>query len=589
MRKSSACAASSSAMLAVTALFWPLSAGAVSIQEFPGVFAGTGPNVITLGPDGALWYTEFGSGKIGRISTAGVVTEFATPANSTPYGIATGSDGALWITDQLSPKIRRMTTAGVITEFTVPSGNSTSGITRGADGNIWFTEQTAASIGRITPAGAILELPVSAAVGTPTGPYAGYSLVTSANGAPTTITTGPDGLMWFTEKGAAKIGRLNPDSSTTEFAISGSAIGITAGPDGALWFVEEGANKIGRVTTTGAVTEFAVPTANSLPFAIAAGPDGALWFAEFGANKIGRITTAGAITEFAVPSPNSSVYTIVNGPDQALWFTESDANRIGRLDPAADSSPLVSAVLPTSRSVSVGATATAFATLINSATTSATGCGIVATTPVAANFSFQATNSATNAAIGSPNTPVNVAAGAAQSFIISFTTTAAFTPTDTALGFSCAGVPAASSNVGLNTILLSASASPVPDVVALVATASNDGILSIQGTAGSGAFAVATVNVGTTGVITAIADTGPVLLPVAVSICQTNPTTGQCLSAPGASATTTVNANETPTFAVFATASGAVPFAPASNRIFVHLKDGNGVVRGATSVALRTQ
>jgi virginiamycin B lyase len=588
MRKSSAWAALSSATLAAVALFWPLSAGAVSIQEFPGVLAGTGPNVITLGPDGALWYTEFGSSKIGRISTAGVVTEFATPPNSTPYGIATGSDGALWITDQLSPKIRRMTTAGVVTEFAIPSGNTTSGITRGVDGNIWFTEQTTASIGRITPAGAIQELPISAASG-PVSPYMGYSLVTSANGAPTTITAGPDGLMWFTEKGVAKIGRLNADSSTTEFAISGSAIGITSGPDGALWFVEEGASKIGRATTAGAVTEFAVPTANSLPFAIATGPDGALWFAEFGAGKIGRITTGGAITEFPVPSPNSSVYTIVNGPDQALWFTESDANRIGRLDPAANPSPLVSAVLPTSRSVTVGSTATAFATLINSATTPATGCGIVATTPVAANFSFQATNSATNAAIGSPNTPVNVAAGAAQSFIISFTTTAAFTPTDTALGFSCAGVPAASSNVGLNTILLSASASPVPDVVALVATASNDGILSIQGTAGSGAFAVATVNVGAAGAITAVADTGPVLLPVAVTICQTNPTTGQCLAAPGPSATTTVNANETPTFAVFATASGAVPFAPASNRIFVHLKDGNGVVRGATSVALRTQ
>jgi hypothetical protein len=34
----------------------------------------------------------------------------------------------------------------------------------------------------------------------------------------------------------------------------------------------------------------------------------------------------------------------------------------------------------------------------------------------------------------------------------------------------------------------------VPDVVALVATAQNDGILHITGTTGSNAFAVATVN-----------------------------------------------------------------------------------------------
>ncbi|MDB5397763.1 MAG: putative antibiotic hydrolase [Rhodospirillales bacterium] len=588
MQRTFAWTALSSATLAAMALFSTVPAGAVSITEFPGVLAGTGPNVITLGPDGALWYTEFGSSKIGRITTAGVVTEFATPPNSTPYGITTGADGALWISDQVSPKIRRMTTAGVVTEFPIPSGNTTSGITRGPDGNIWFTEQTTASIGRITPAGVILELPISAGSTGP-APYMGYSLVTSANGAPTTIVAGPDGLMWFTEKNGAKVARLNADTSSTEFAISGPAIGITAGPDGALWFVEEGANKIGRVTTAGMVTEFAVPTPGSLPFGIASGPDGALWFAEFGAGKIGRITTTGAISEFPVPSPNSSVYTIVNGPDQALWFTESDANRIGRLDPAASPSPLVSAVLPTSRSVQVGSTATVFATLINSAGTPATGCHIVPITPVAANFSYQATNSATNAPIGSANTPVDVGAGAAQSFVISFATAAAFAPTDTALGFSCTGVPAASNNVGLNTLLLSASPSPVPDVVALAATLSSDGILSVPGVAGSNAFAVATVNVGAGGAITAVADTGPVLLPVAISLCQTNPASGKCISAVGPSVTTTINANETPTFAIFATASGAIPFAPASNRIFVHLKDAGGVVRGSTSVALRTQ
>ena len=413
--------------------------------------------------------------------------------------------------------------------------------------------------------------------------------MTSANGAPTTITTGPDGLMWFTEKAAAKIGRVNADSSTTEFAVSGSAIGITSGPDGALWFVEEGANKIGRLTTAGGLTEFNVPTPSSLPFGIATGPDGALWFAEFGANKIGRITTAGAITEFVVPTPNSSVYTIVNGPDSALWFTESDGNRIGRLDPAGTPSPLVSAVLPTSRSVTVGSTATAFATMINGGTTAATGCAIAPITTVPANFSYQATNSATNAATGTPNTPVSLAAGAAQSFIISFAATGAFVPTDMALGFSCTGVPAASSSSGLNTILLSASSSPVPDVVALVATASNDGTLHIPGSSGSGAFAVATVNVGASGAITAVADTGPALLPATITLCQTDPTSGQCISAVGSSVTTTINANATPTFAIFATATGAVPFAPASNRIFVRLKDSGGAVRGSTSVALRTQ
>jgi virginiamycin B lyase len=64
---------------------------------------------------------------------------------------------------------------------------------------------------------------------------------------------------------------------------------ITTGPDGNLWFTEPQANKIGRVTPAGDFTEYVVPTADSYPRAIALGPDGNLWFTESRAKKIGRI------------------------------------------------------------------------------------------------------------------------------------------------------------------------------------------------------------------------------------------------------------------------------------------------------------
>ena len=34
---------------------------------------------ITTGPDGNLWFTEFGAGKIGRITPSGSITEFPIP------------------------------------------------------------------------------------------------------------------------------------------------------------------------------------------------------------------------------------------------------------------------------------------------------------------------------------------------------------------------------------------------------------------------------------------------------------------------------------------------------------------------------
>jgi hypothetical protein len=124
--------------------------------------------------------------------------------------------------------------------------------------------------------------------------------------------------------------------------------------------------------------------------------------------------------------------------------------------------------------------------------------------------------------------------------------------------------------------------------VALAVTPTNDGIVNILATNGTGALAVATVNVGATGTITASADTGSATLPVNISLCQTNPATGQCISAIGSSVTTTINANATPTFGIFVQGSGNVPFDPAANRIFVRFKDGGDVTRGSTSVAART-
>ena len=58
---------------------------------------------------------------------------------------------------------------------------------------------------------------------------------------------------------------------------------------------------------------------------------------------------------------------------------------------------------------------------------------------------------------------------------------------------------------------------------------------------------------------------------------------------PAATATLTIAANATPTFSIFVTGSGAVANDPAANRIFVRFKDGGGVTRGSTSVAVRTQ
>jgi hypothetical protein len=256
---------------------------------------------------------------------------------------------------------------------------------------------------------------------------------------------------------------------------------------------------------------------------------------------------------------------------------------------------LVAAVLPGGRSVTIPTPATAFATVINTSPTTATGCGIAPVTSVPASFSFQTTNGATNVLTGTPNTPVSIPAGQAQTYVFAFTPTAPFSPTDVQLSFDCTNTNPAPTVSGVNTLLLAASATPTPDIVALAATLNNDGIVNVPNPAAAaattppaGVFSVATVNVGAGAMITVSVDAGA-SLPLSVSICQTIPATGTCQGTAGPSVTTQIDTNATPTFGIFVSASGVVPFDPANNRVFVRFKDVAGVTRGLTSVAVRTQ
>src|SRR5260370_760921 len=69
-------------------------AAAEHFTEFPIPTGSSFPQGITAGPDGALWFTENGSNKIGRITTAGGIFEITIPtANSQSSGITAGPDG----------------------------------------------------------------------------------------------------------------------------------------------------------------------------------------------------------------------------------------------------------------------------------------------------------------------------------------------------------------------------------------------------------------------------------------------------------------------------------------------------------------
>ena len=296
----------------------------------------THADAMTVGPDGALWFTEremvpnANISKVGRLFLDGKVTEYSVPSGSWyTSDIITGPDGALWFTGY-SGAIGRITTSGVVSRYSTNTISGIVGLTAGPDGAVWFTDGI--NLDRVTPQGS-----VTARLGVYRGPMS--------------ITAGPDGVIWGTSNNGT-VQRIDITRTTLQYQgvpryptiqydlyHLPDSNGIITGPDKALWFTED--VSVGRITTAGTITEYPVSPnleiggeggiggENRQTSNIVVGPDGALWFVERG-NHLGRITTSGAVTTYAIPS--TPTFGITAGPDGAIWFPLL-GNKIGRLAP----------------------------------------------------------------------------------------------------------------------------------------------------------------------------------------------------------------------------------------------------------------
>jgi len=249
-------------------------------------------------------------------------------------------------------------------------------------------------------------------------------------------------------------------------------------------------------------------------------------------------------------------------------------------------SPLAAAVLPYARSVQIGQTATAFGVMINGGSSTATGCSLGVPAGFPDPFTYQTTNSS-NQLTGSPNTPVDIPARGTQNFVFGYTPGSALNAVEIGMVFDCSNTVPVVSVPGVNTFILSAASTPTPDIIAIGVTPSGDGIVNIPGNTGTGFFAAAGINIGSTATITASADDGGRGLALVLTICQTD-SGGNCMAPPAPSVTMSFANNASLTFSIFVHGAGNVPFDPAHNRLFLRFKDGSSVTRGATNVAVRT-
>jgi virginiamycin B lyase len=126
------------------------------ITEFPLPRPNSGPGDITMGPDGALWFVELSGGidgvrtdgnRVGRITYDGKVSEYPMPgAGASAINITVGPDRNLWYTRGTG--LGRVTPAGVVTEFPAGADSRAAGLSAGSDrepprrlvNRLWFAD-----------------------------------------------------------------------------------------------------------------------------------------------------------------------------------------------------------------------------------------------------------------------------------------------------------------------------------------------------------------------------------------------------------------------------------------------------------------
>ncbi len=189
-----------------------------------------------IGPGGIVvtgrwvWFTDPGGTRIGRLdSHTGNFTMYAVPtADSWPLGLTLGPDGALWFTERSADQVGRMTLTGHFTEWALTPGAFPNRIVVGPDHQLWFTELNTSMIGRITVHGTLTETPIT--------------------GGPVGITVGPDNRLYVALYTSSQLGRLDSRGQLSRTWDVPGAL-LVAASRGRLWVTNQFTNSVVAIRT----------------------------------------------------------------------------------------------------------------------------------------------------------------------------------------------------------------------------------------------------------------------------------------------------------------------------------------------------
>jgi streptogramin lyase len=305
-----------------------------ALKQFKVPTADSQPRAITNGSDGNRWFTEgseFTSApaKIARITSAGVITEFAPDvADGCNFciitDIAQGPGDILYITSN-DPTLMRfnLATQSFDTPVQMPNTSALGGELAVSATDVWITDFNNDVVWRYHLAnGQFTSSPVS---------------------DPADVAVDVAGNAWFTQPGdvnaagTSNIGRIDAATGavtmtpTTDGSTTVAPRSVAVASDGQVWFTARFTPQgVGRLNpATNAVTIFPTPS-NPGPQDIAASPDGTVWFTQITKGNIASIDNAGVITEGkAVKGSQPFGITVASNGDP--WYTMFAASKIATL------------------------------------------------------------------------------------------------------------------------------------------------------------------------------------------------------------------------------------------------------------------
>ncbi len=303
----------------------------VTIREWDVPTKGAHPHDPAVGPDGALWFTEQMTNKLGRLDPrTGSFKEFPLKLeDSGPHGLVADRDGNIWFTGNFKGYIGKLDPrTGAITEFKIPDPKGEDPHTAVFDshGILWFTLQVANMVGRLDPGTGKVDLKHA-----PTVDSHPYGIAINSKGIPV-----------FCEFATNKMAKIDPGTmEITEYALPDGArprrMAIDA--NDRVYFTDFSEGRLGRLELgSGAVKMWASPGgAKSAPYGIAITPDGMVWYSESGVKPNTIIQFDPKTEQFAranIPSGGGTVRNMAATLDGRVYIACSGVNKVGVVERA---------------------------------------------------------------------------------------------------------------------------------------------------------------------------------------------------------------------------------------------------------------